>query len=101
MSETEKITIKTFNDFKEQLMALKDDTTATLMSYFKYCWLHDSENDFNFYRELIEDELEAFGLKQYLYSVTHEMNLIFRFGKKVEAILYIKAYGVDVFINKR
>lgn len=101
MSDTEKITINTFNDFKNQLYALKDDATASLLSYFKYCWLHDNDKDFTFYKELIEDELEDFGLKPFLYRVTHEMNFIFRFGKKSEAILYIKAYGVDVFINKR
>jgi len=101
MSDTEKIIINTFNDFKQQLMALKEDTTATLMSYFKYCWLHDNENDFNFYRELIEDELEAFGLKAYLFRVTDDMNLIFRYNKKAEVVVYIKAYGIDVFIHRK
>ena len=54
MSDTEKITITNFNDFKKQLTALKEDsTTSALISFFKYCWLHDAEYDFNFYRELI------------------------------------------------
>jgi len=71
MADTEKITITNFNDFKKQLTALKEDsTTSALISFFKYCWLHDAEYDFNFYRELIEDELEEFGLKEYQYRVT-------------------------------
>ena len=102
MAETEKITITNFNDFKKQLTALKEDTTTSaLISFFKYCWLHDAEYDFNFYKELIEDELEEFGLKDYQYRVTEDMNFVFRFKKKAEALLYIKNYGVDFFINKR
>lgn len=102
MADTEKITITNFNDFKKQLTALKEDnTTSALISFFKYCWLHDAEYDFNFYKELIEDELEEFGLKEYQYRVTEDMNFVFRFKKKAEALLYIKNYGVDFFINKR
>lgn len=101
MAETEKITINTFNDFKNQLMALKKDTSAMLISFFKYCWLHDNESDFNFYKELIEDELNDFGLKDFQYRVTEDMNFVLRYKKKAEALLYIKNYGVDFFINKR
>ena len=100
--ETEKITINTFNDFKKQLSALKEDTTTSaLISLLKYCWLQDDECVFNFYKELIEDELEEFGLKDYQYRVTEDMNFVLRYKKKAEALLYIKNYGVDFFINKR
>lgn len=101
MADTEKITIHTFDDFTKQLKALKEGTTATVISYFKYCWLHDAEYDFNFYKELIEDELEELGLKDYQYKVTDDMNFILRFNKKSEAVIYIKPYGIDFFIHKR
>ncbi len=101
MADTEKITINTFKDFTQQLTALKEDGTAKVLSYYKYCWLHDAEYDFDFYKELIEDELEDFGLKQYEYKVTDDMNFILRFNKKSEAVIYIKPYGIDFFIHKR
>ena len=72
-----------------------------LITFFKYCWLHDHEGDFNFYKELIEDELNDFGLKDFQYKVTEDMNFVLRYKKKAEALLYIKSYGVDFFINKR
>ena len=102
MTDTDKtITIKSLEDFKQQLVALKNDAMATLISYYKYCWLHDSESDFNYYRELIEEELNDFGLKDYQYRVTEDMNFVFRYKKKAEAVMYIKHFGVDVFFHKR
>ena len=102
MAEIEKIVINTFEDFKKQIEALKEDTTATtLISYFKYCWLHDTQYDFEFYKGLVEDQLEEFGLNTCIYKVTEDMHLILRYKKKAEVILYIKNYGVDFFINKR
>jgi hypothetical protein len=47
------------------------------------------------------EELEPLGLKPYLRKFTKEMNIIFRFKRKAEAIVYVKEYGIDLLIYKK
>ena len=97
MEETEKITIDTFNDFVEQLEKVKKECSEIVLSFYKYCHKHEP-NSFKLYKDLMIDELKQYGLKP--CKVTKDMNLIFKFKKIAEAIIYIKPYGVDLLVYK-
>ena len=91
-------TIKTYNDFVEQLNKIKEECSDIVISFYKYCWLHE-ENSFDIYKGLIINELEPYGLQ--VFKVTEEMNLVIRFKKIAEAVIYIKPYSIDYAIYKR
>lgn len=99
MAETENITINTYNDFVEQLQEIEKQHIDIAISFYKYCFNQDENLDFKGAKELIIEELEPIGLKP--YKVTKELNLIFRFRKVAEAVVYIKTYGIDLLIHKR
>ncbi len=100
MTETKDITrIRTYNDFVEQLQKIEKDNIDIVLSFYKYCSKQDDGISYQAAKELIEEELEPLGLKP--YRITKEMNLIFGFKKIAEAVIYIKTYGIDLFIHKR
>ena len=101
MEKIEKVKIKTFEDFKEQLNKVKKSQSEIVLSYYKYCHLYDKDEDldFNFYKDLILKELEPYGLEP--SRITENLDLIFRFKNKTEAIIHIKPFGIDYLIYKK
>ncbi len=99
MATKDIVEIKTYNDFVEQLQKIKTSNTDIVLSFYKYCSKQDDGISYQAAKELIEEELEPLGLKP--YRITKEMNLIFRFKRVAEAVIYIKTYGIDLLIHKR
>ncbi len=101
MGKIEKVKIKTFEDFKEQLKKVKESQSEIVLSYYKYCHLYDKDEDldFNCYKDLILKELEPYGLE--LIKITDDLDLIFKFKNKAEAIIHIKPFGIDLIIYKK
>lgn len=101
MEKIEKVKIKTFEDFKEQLKKVKESQSEIILSYYKYCHLYDKDDDldFNFYKDLILKELEQYGLEA--SKITDDLDLIFKFKNKAEAIIHIKPFGIDLIIYKK
>lgn len=101
MEKIEKVKIKTFEDFKEQLKKVKESQSEIVLSYYKYCHLYDKDEDldFDFYKDLILDELKPYGLEP--INITKDLNLIFRFKNKAEAVIHIKPFGIDYLIYKK
>lgn len=91
--------IETYNDFVEQLHEIEKQHIDIVLSFYKYCSKQEDGVSFKAAKELIEEELEPLGLQP--YKITKELNLIFRFRKIAEAVVYIKTYGIDLFIHKR
>ena len=94
-----KAKIETYNDFVKQLQEIEKQHIDIVLSYYKYCSKQEDGVSFKAAKELIEEELEPLGLQP--YKITKELNLIFRFRKIAEAVVYIKTYGIDLFIHKR
>lgn len=101
MEKIEKVKIKTFEDFKEQLNKVKKSQSEIVLSYYKYCHLYDKDEDldFNFYKDLILKELEPYGLEP--IKITNGLNLFFRFKNKAEAVIHIKPFGIDYLVYKK
>lgn len=101
MEKIEKVKIKTFEDFKEQLKKVKETQSEIVLSYYKYCHQYDKDEDldFDFYKDLILKELEPYGLEP--IKITNDLDLIFRFKNKAEAVIHIKPFGIDYFIYKK
>lgn len=101
MEKIEKVKIKTFEDFREQLNKVKKSQSEIVLSYYKYCHLYDEDEDldFNFYKDLILKELEPYGLEP--SKITDNLDLIFKFKNKAEAIIHIKPFGIDLIIYKK
>ena len=101
MENTKKIKIKTFEEFREQLNKVKKSQSEIILSYYKYCHLYDKDEDldFNFYKDLILKELEPYGLEP--IKITNDLNLIFRFKNKAEAVIHIKPFGIDYLVYKK
>lgn len=100
MAETKDIVkIRTYNDFVDALQKIEEANLDLVLSFYKYCSKRDDGVSFEVAKELIEGELKSIGLKP--YKITNEMNLIFRFKKIAEAVIYIKTYGIDLLIHKR
>lgn len=101
MEKTKKIKIKTFEEFKEQLKKVKKSQSEIVLSYYKYCHMYDEDEDldFNFYKDLILDELKPYGLEP--INITKDLDLIFRFKNKAEAVIHIKPFGIDYLIYKK
>lgn len=101
MEKIEKVKIKTFEDFREQLNKVKKSHSEIVLSYYKYCHLYDEDEDldFNFYKDLILKELEPYGLEP--SKITDNLDLIFKFKNKAEAIIHIKPFGIDLIIYKK
>lgn len=101
MGKIEKVKIKTFEDFKEQLKKVKESQSEIILSYYKYCHLYDKDEDldFNFYKDLILKELEPYGLES--IKITEDLDLIFRFKNKAEAVIHIKPFGIDYLVYKK
>ena len=100
MKKIEKLKIKTYGEFKEQLNKVKKSQSEIVLSYYKYCHLYDKDEDldFNFYKDLILKELEPYGLEP--IKITDDLNLIFRFKNKAEAVIHIKPFGIDYLVYK-
>ena len=101
MEKTKKLKIKTYGEFKEQLNKVKKSQSEIVLSYYKYCHLYDKDEDldFNFYKDLILKELEPYGLEP--IKITNDLDLIFRFKNKAEAVIHIKPFGIDYKKNKK
>ena len=101
MEKTKKIKIKTFEEFKEQLKKVKESQSEIALSYYKYCHLYDKDEDldFDFYKDLILDELKPYGLEP--IKITEDFDLIFRFKNKAEAVIHIKPFGIDYLIFQK
>lgn len=101
MENTKKVKIKTFEDFKEQLKKVKKSQSEIVLSYYKYCHLYDKDEDldFDFYKDLILDELKPYGLEP--INITKDLDLIFRFKNKAEAVIHIKPFGIDYLIYQK
>lgn len=101
MEKTKKIKIKTYEEFKEQLKKVKETQSEFILSYYKYCHLYDKDEDldFDFYKDLILDELKPYGLEP--INITKDLDLIFNFKKQAEAIIHIKPFGIDLLIYKK
>ncbi len=101
MEKTKKIKIKTFEEFKEQLKKVKESQSEIALSYYKYCHLYDKDEDldFDFYKDLILDELKPYGLEP--IKITEDFDLIFRFKNKAEAVIHIKPFGIDYLIYQK
>ena len=101
MEKTKKIKIKTFEEFREQLNKVKKSQSEIILSYYKYCHLYDKDEDldFDFYKDLILDELKPYGLEP--INITKNLDLIFNFKKQAEAIIHIKPFGIDYIIYKK
>ncbi len=101
MKKIEKVKIKTFEDFREQLNNVKKSHSEIVLSYYKYCHLYDKDEDldFDFYKDLILKELEPYGLEP--SKITDDLDLIFKFKNKAEAIIHIKPFGIDLIIYKK
>lgn len=93
------VKIRTYNDFVDALQRIEEANLDLVLSFYKYCSKRDDGMSFEVAKELIEKELKSIGLKP--FKITDEMNLIFRFKRVAEAVVYIKTYGVDLFIYKR
>ena len=100
MKKIEKLKIKTYEEFKEQLNKVKKSHSEIVLSYYKYCHLYDEDEDldFNFYKDLIWKELEPYGVEP--IKITNDLNLIFRFKNKAEAVIHIKPFGIDYLVYK-
>ena len=99
MSEIKDIPIiKTYNDFIKQLQEIEKSSTDIVLSYYKYCWTRN--HNYKGFKELMIEELEPLGLKPYIHKFTKEMNIIFRFKRKAEAIVYVKEYGIDLLVYR-
>lgn len=101
MGNTKKIKIKTYEEFKEQLKKVKESQSEIVLSYYKYCHLYDKDEDldFNFYKDLILKELEPYGLEP--SRITENLDLVFRFKNKAEAVIHIKPFGIDYLIYQK
>lgn len=101
MADTEKITIRTYNDFRQQLEKVKTSESEIVLSYYKYCnqYNTDDDLDFDFYKDLVLDELKPLGLIP--ERITQNMDLIFKFKDEAEAIIHIKPFGIDLCIMKK
>ena len=99
MTETKNIPkIKTYNDFVSQLQEIEKSSTDIVLSFYKCCWTRN--HNYKGFKELMLEELEPLGLKPYLRKFTKEMNIIFRFKRKAEAIVYVKEYGIDLLVYR-
>ena len=100
MKKIEKLKIKTYEEFKEQLNKVKKSHSEIVLSYYKYCHLYDKDEDldFDFYKDLILKELEPYGLEP--IKITEDLDLIFRFKNKAEAVIHIKPFGIDYLVYK-
>lgn len=100
MAETKDIVkIRTYKDFVEQLQEIEKQHIDLVLSFYKYCSKRDDGISYEVAKELIEEDLKPLGLKP--HKITDEMNLIFRFKRIAEAVVYIKTYGIDLLIHKR
>ena len=101
MKKIDKAKIKTYEEFKEQLKKVKESQSEIILSYYKYCHLYDKDDDldFNFYKDLILKELEPYGLEP--IKITDDLDLIFRFKNKAEAVIHIKPFGIDYLVYKK
>lgn len=99
MAEAENIPqINSYEDFVRQLNKVKESATSAVISFYKYCWQYGEEHDFNGNKDNIIDELKEYGLEPFVYKVTEDMNIIFRYKNFAEAVILIKPYEVDISI---
>ena len=97
MADTENTTIKTYNDFVEQLKKLQDEETAATLSFYKWCAKH-RQNIHSVYVECIGHELTT--LWRQPYKINHKMDCVRKFKNKAEAIIQIGACEVNLLIYK-
>lgn len=99
MSETKDI-ISSYGEFVEGLNKVKNSEASAIISFYKYCWQYGDEHDFNGNKDLIIHELREYGLEPFIYKITEDMNIVFRYQSYCEAVLYVKPYAVDFCILK-
>ena len=97
MADTDNTTIKTYNDFIEQLKKLQEEETAATLSFYKWSSKH-RQNIHSVFVECIENELAKFGLQP--YKINRNMDCLVKFKNKAEAIIQIGACEVNLFICK-
>ena len=91
--------IESYSDFVTQLQDIEKKDSDIVLSFYKYCWTknHNSKD----FKDLMLEELELFGLKPFVRKFTDEMNIIFKYKRQAEAIVYIEEYGIDLLIYKK
>ena len=91
--------IESYSDFVTQLQDIEKKDSDIVLSFYKYCWTknHNSKD----FKDLMLEELELFGLKPFVRKFTDEMNIIFKYKRQAEAIVYIEEYGIDLLIFKK
>ena len=91
--------IESYSDFVKQLQEITKQDSDIVLSFFKYCWTKNYNS--KGFKELMIKELEPFGLKPFVRKFTDEMNIIFKYKRQAEAIVYIEEYGIDLLIYKK
>ena len=100
MTNTKNISkIKSYDDFIAQLQEIEKSSSDIVLSFYKYCWTKN--RNYKDFKELMREELEQFGLNPYIRKFTKEMNIILKYKRKAEAIVYINTYGIDILIYKK
>ena len=91
--------IKSYNDFVTQLKEITKQDSDIVLSFYKYCWTkkHNSKD----FKDLMIKELEPFGLKPFVRKFTEDMNIILKYKRQAEAIIYIGEYEIDLLIYKK
>ena len=91
--------IESYSDFVKQLQEIEKKDSDIVLSFYKYCWTKKrNSKDF---KELMLKELELFGLKPFVRKFTEDMNIVFKYKRQAEAIVYIEEYGIDLLIYKK
>lgn len=96
------IKIKTYDEFVEQLTKIKESDDTIMLAFYKFCWDYKEEDDEDMtqiYKELVEEVFEEYGLKP--FKITENLDLIFKFKRKAEAIVQIKPRKLEVLIYKQ
>ena len=91
--------IKSYDDFIAQLHEIEKSSSDIVLSFYKYCWTRNK--NYKDFKKLIKEELDQFGLNPYIRKFTREMNIILKYKRKAEAIVYIDTYGIDLLIYKK
>ena len=100
MAETKDIPkIENYNDFVKQLQEIEKKDSDIVLSFYKYCWT--KKHNTKIFKDLMLKELEPFGLKPFVRKFTEEMNIIFKYKRQAEAIIYIEKYEIDLLIYKK
>lgn len=99
-TETKKIPkIENYNDFVKQLQEIEKQDSDIVLSFYKYGWT--KKQNTKTFKDLMLKELELFGLKPFVRKFTDDMNIILKYKRQAEAIIYIGEYEIDLLIYKK